>query len=190
MQQLIEVQVAWDWIITGLDTCMPCHIQKANRQLFVCVYTMSVRVCARTRSVYHDIRAEVVDTAGVAGLLQVVVEPAKQDLLWREGHEVLQSLPLLQEHSQVGAVLEGNLGKQTNLDARRWRERERERKKGGEREGWMWRVGIEMERDGRRGGGRGAIYCHQYMYMYNAVDEHRWLQVCITCSATILMEDS
>ena len=75
---------------------------------------LSGQVAVWTRS-HHDVSAEVVHTARVAGLLQVVVEPAEEDLLWREGHEVLQSLPLLQQHCQVGAVLQGDLSKQTNL---------------------------------------------------------------------------
>ena len=78
----------------------------------VCVVCVCVVLCLfQLCSAHHDVRAEVVDAAWVAGLLQVVVEPAEEDLLWREGHEVLQCLPLLQQHCQVGAVLEGDLGK-------------------------------------------------------------------------------
>ena len=39
--------------------------------------------------VNHDVTAEVVHTARVSGLLQMVVEPAEEDLLGREGHQVL-----------------------------------------------------------------------------------------------------
>ena len=51
----------------------------------------------------------------MAGLLQVVVEPPQEDLLGGEGHEVVQRLTVTQEDGQVGAVLEGDLGKETDL---------------------------------------------------------------------------
>ena len=65
---------------------------------------------------HHDIRAEVVYAVRMVGLLQVVVEPSQQNLFWRESHEVFEGLSLLQEDSQVGAVLQGDLRKETNLE--------------------------------------------------------------------------
>ena len=41
----------------------------------------------------------------MSSLLKVVVEPAEEDFLWREGEEITQALALLQQDSQVGAVL-------------------------------------------------------------------------------------
>lgn len=46
-----------------------------------------------------DVRAEVVDL-GTAGLLQVVVGPAQQQLLWGKLHQVLQALPIPQQGYQ------------------------------------------------------------------------------------------
>ena len=59
-------------------------------------------------------------------MLKVVVEPAKQDLFWREFQEVLKGLSVLQETSQARTVLEGDLGKQANLQWGREEEEEEE----------------------------------------------------------------
>lgn len=47
-----------------------------------------------------DVFAEVPDCLGPS-VLQVVVDPAKQELLGGEGHQVVQSLPVQQEANQA-----------------------------------------------------------------------------------------
>lgn len=97
----------------GVGCCVCNRIY--TMYVYICKYMEYIHIWKQMHSAHHDVRTEVVYAAWVPGLLQVVVEPPQEDLLWREGHEVLQSLPLLQQHCQVRAVLKRYLCKQTNL---------------------------------------------------------------------------
>jgi len=62
-----------------------------------------------------DVAGEVGDATATAGLTQVVVDPAQQNLLRRQLHQVLQRLVVLQQRRQAGLVVEVDQCEQTDL---------------------------------------------------------------------------
>ena len=49
-------------------------------------------------------------------LLQLMVDPSEEDLLWRHLHQVSQSLALPEEVDQAGDLADGDLLEQVHLD--------------------------------------------------------------------------
>ena len=64
-----------------------------------------------------DVTGEVGDLAAAGAASQVVVDPADEDLLGRQLHEVLQTLALQQQRRQVRVLVQVDVAQQTNLHA-------------------------------------------------------------------------
>ena len=63
-----------------------------------------------------DVALEVADLAATSRAIQMEVDPADQDLLWGQLHELLQALSLQQQGSQVGVLMQVDVSKKANLD--------------------------------------------------------------------------
>ena len=65
-----------------------------------------------------DVTGEVGDLAAAGAASQVVVDPADEDLLGRQLHEVLQTLAVQQQRRQVRVLVQVDVAQQTNLYVR------------------------------------------------------------------------
>lgn len=63
-----------------------------------------------------DVGVEVVASSTNAGILEMMVHPTEQNLLWRESQEVLDAFAVLQQSRQAWTILEGDLIKETYTD--------------------------------------------------------------------------
>ena len=71
-----------------------------------------VDVCHRVL----DVGGEVCDLAAAAGAREVEVDPAEQDLLGGELHELLERLAVLEKGGEAGVGVKVDVGQQTVLD--------------------------------------------------------------------------
>lgn len=72
-----------------------------------------------TVALIHTVRVNILGDALPSlplGVLQVIVEPTEQDLLWGQAQELLQSLILLQQTVQLGVELNIDLAQQTTAN--------------------------------------------------------------------------
>ena len=66
-----------------------------------------------------DVAGEVLDLAAAGGACKVVVDPADEDLLGREAHELFQRLTLVQQRGQVRVLVQVDVAEETDLKMRK-----------------------------------------------------------------------
>ena len=64
---------------------------------------------------YLNVITEIMHTAMVPGLFQMVIKPTQQNFFRRKSHEVINCLSLPQETGQSRYICQCDVGKQANL---------------------------------------------------------------------------